>query len=87
MDLKRTRNVEANQPEMSDYTNHLFHYMEVEKIATLSCGHVIPKTNLLVQPISKGVSGIEFDFTYAKRESESMVRTTSIHNITLFMYA
>ena len=64
---------------MSDYTNHLFHYMPGERIATLSCGHVIPKSNLLAQPVSKGRNGNEFDFTFGKRNSESMVRARTRH--------
>lgn len=59
---------------MEDYAEHLFPYLEPERLRTFSYGHVIPKDNLMAAPISKGVLDTEFDFTYGKRDSERMVR-------------
>lgn len=53
---------------------HLFSYVPLERIKTLSCGHVIPVENLIAWPISKGPGGQEFEFTFEKRNSEIMVR-------------
>lgn len=61
---------------MSDYTSHLLSYMPKEKITTLSCGHVIPKENLLAWTLSSGPTGKPFEFTFAKRkgtEGEKMI--------------
>ena len=58
---------------MNDYTNHLFHYLPLERIMTLSCGHVIPSSNLLATPIISGPKGLDFDFTFAQRNSNTML--------------
>lgn len=58
---------------MEDYMTHLFPYVPREKIRTLSCGHVIPKENLLAWPLVKAQSGQDFDFTFQKRMDPSMV--------------
>jgi chromosome transmission fidelity protein 1 len=61
---------------MTDYTSHLLSYLPAEKITTLSCGHVIPKENLLAWTLSKGPSGKPFEFTFSKRagrEGEEMI--------------
>ena len=58
---------------MTDYTDHLFSYIPGDRISTLSCGHVIPKENLIVWPVSRGPNGQMFDFTFEHRKSSSMV--------------
>jgi chromosome transmission fidelity protein 1 len=61
---------------MSDYTSHLLSYLSPSKITTLSCGHVIPKENLLAWTLSTGPTGKAFEFTYGKRggrEGEEML--------------
>lgn len=62
---------------MSDYEQHLLSYLDPSKIKTLSCGHVIPPSNLLAIPVVQALSGTEFDFTFEKRNSETVVGTTS----------
>lgn len=52
---------------MSDYTSHLLSYLPASQITTLSCGHVIPKKNLLAWTLSTGPTGKPFEFTYGKR--------------------
>lgn len=59
---------------MSDYTQHLFSYLEDSRVMTLSCGHVIPATNLLACPVTTTAGGADFDFTFEKRMSHAMVR-------------
>lgn len=58
---------------MNDYTNHLFPYLPLERISTLSCEHVIPKENLVAWPMVKGPTGVEFEFTFEKRKDETMI--------------
>jgi len=58
---------------MADYMTHLFPYLPKEKIRTLSCGHVIPKDNLLAWPLVKGPTGGEFEFTFDKRMDPNLV--------------
>ncbi|KAH5734280.1 hypothetical protein HBI17_203830 [Parastagonospora nodorum] len=55
---------------MSDYEQHLLPYLDSTKIMTLSCGHVIPPTNLLAIPVVRASSGNEFDFTFENRNKE-----------------
>ena len=61
---------------MSDYTSHLLSYLPPSMITTLSCGHVIPKENLIAWTLSTGPTGKTFEFTYGKRggrEGEEML--------------
>jgi chromosome transmission fidelity protein 1 len=58
---------------MQDYITHLFPYVPREKIRTLSCGHVIPKDNLLALPLIKGPTNREFEFTFDKRMDVGMI--------------
>lgn len=58
---------------MSDYTSHLFSYLPPTQITTLSCGHVIPKQNLLAMPVTKGPTGVELEFVYGKRDTDVMI--------------
>jgi chromosome transmission fidelity protein 1 len=55
---------------MSDYEQYLLAYLDRSKIMTLSCGHVIPPSNLLAIPIVRAYSGSEFDFTFENRNKE-----------------
>lgn len=59
---------------MSDYSNYLFSYLEKDRLQTFSFGHVIPDNNLFATAVTKGPSNIDFDFTYDKRSSESMIK-------------
>ncbi|KAH0542102.1 hypothetical protein FGG08_003482 [Glutinoglossum americanum] len=59
--------------QMSDYTNYLFAYVPPDRIRTLSCGHVIPAQNLLAWPVSRGPTGVNFEFTFEKRNSDVMI--------------
>jgi chromosome transmission fidelity protein 1 len=60
---------------MSDYTSHLFPYLPRSSITTLSCGHVIPNSNLVAWNLSSGPSGkgSEFEFIYKNRANETMI--------------
>ncbi|KAE9987678.1 hypothetical protein EG328_001911 [Venturia inaequalis] len=58
---------------MDDYIKHLFSYSSPSRIMTLSCGHVVPPSNLLAWPIIQGNDGIDFDLTFEKRETKSMI--------------
>jgi chromosome transmission fidelity protein 1 len=55
---------------MSDYKQYLLSYLEPSRIQTLSCGHVIPPSNLLAIPLSRAPSGFDFDFTFENRNKE-----------------
>lgn len=58
---------------MSDYTSHLFPYLSPTSITTLSCGHVIPPSNLLAWNLSTGPSGQDFEFTFKNRSNTIML--------------
>ena len=64
-----------------DYKTHLFSYLDAQKITTLSCGHVIPPSNLCVwtlastRPATGGsVAPDTFEFGFQKRSDKSMIR-------------
>lgn len=70
-----------------DYKAHLFPYLAPEKITTLSCGHVIPTSNLCVwtlastRPIAaSGRTGPAtpnsdiFEFSFQRRSDKAMIR-------------
>lgn len=48
-----------------------------EKVHMFSCGHVIPRENLLTLAITEGPSGVLFDFTFASRSSPDLVPFTT----------
>ncbi|GME52248.1 atp-dependent rna helicase chl1 [Neofusicoccum parvum] len=58
---------------MSDYSQHLLSYLPPSRIMTVSCGHVIPPSNLLAWPVTTGRSGAPFDFTFEKRNTEATI--------------
>ncbi|OJD24952.1 hypothetical protein ACJ73_03679 [Blastomyces percursus] len=58
---------------MEDYAEHLFPYLDADRLKTFSYGHVIPPDNLTAIPVSKGAFNTEFDFTYGKRNDENMI--------------
>ena len=60
---------------MDDYARHLFPYVHPDRLKTWSCGHIIPRENLLAVPVSAGPNDVEFDFTFAKRNSPQMMET------------
>jgi len=68
---------------MSDYTDHLFSYLPLERITTLSCGHVIPKENLVAWNMARGPAGGDFEFTFQRRADGGMIDElgTSLLNI------
>ena len=54
---------------MEDYVRHLFPYVQPQKLRTWSCGHIIPKDNLITWPVLKGPGGTDLDFTFDKRKA------------------
>ncbi|KAF2088523.1 DNA repair helicase [Saccharata proteae CBS 121410] len=71
---------------MSDYEQHLFPYLPRSQIKTLSCGHVVPPSSLFAVPVTQSLNGVEFDFTFEKRNSERMI-TELGHAIHAFINA
>lgn len=69
-----------------DYKTHLFPYLKPEKITTLSCGHVIPDSNLCVWTLAStrprntvqnsaaadATSGV-FEFSFQKRSDKDTI--------------
>lgn len=57
-----------------DYKDHLFPTLEESKITTLSCGHVIPSTNLCVRTLAASrAGGQSFEFSYQRRGDQEMI--------------
>ena len=58
---------------MEDYVHHLFSHVAPQRLMTFSCGHIIPKENLMALLVGKGFGAMDFDFTYGKRNAPAMV--------------
>ncbi|KAF3313568.1 ATP-dependent DNA helicase chl1 [Orbilia oligospora] len=58
---------------MSDYINHLFPYLPSERLRMVSCGHVIPKDNMLAMTVPMGVTNQAFEFTFEKRNGPKLI--------------
>ncbi|KAF3934696.1 hypothetical protein ABW20_dc0105426 [Dactylellina cionopaga] len=58
---------------MSDYVNHLFPYLPTQRLRMVSCGHVIPKENMLAMTVPTGVTGQAFEFTFEKRGDARLI--------------
>lgn len=58
---------------MSDYMTQLFPYLDKTRITTLSCGHVIPTTNLFVSPVVTSHNNTEFNFSFSSRNLASTI--------------
>ncbi|KAI0155999.1 helicase C-terminal domain-containing protein [Pestalotiopsis sp. NC0098] len=56
-----------------DYTAHLFPDLPSSKITTLSCGHVIPSSNLCVWTLGSTKPGMEFEFSFQKRSDKTVI--------------
>ncbi|OAA73713.1 DNA helicase (DNA repair), Rad3 type [Cordyceps fumosorosea ARSEF 2679] len=57
-----------------DYKDHLFPTLDDSKITTLSCGHVIPSTNLCVRTLAASrAGGPSFEFSYQRRGDQEMI--------------
>lgn len=56
-----------------DYKDHLFPTLADSKITTLSCGHVIPASNLAVWTLASPRPGMTFEFSYQRRSDTEMV--------------
>ncbi|KAG7663761.1 CHL1 [[Candida] subhashii] len=57
---------------MSDYVDYLFPLVPVDKVKKFSCGHVIPKNNLEVFPVSQ-MNGTELEFSFEKRQDVKLI--------------
>jgi len=62
-----------------DYTAHLFPSLPASKVTTLSCGHVIPPSNLCVWTLAStkpapDASGVPFEFSFSRRGDKGMIR-------------
>jgi chromosome transmission fidelity protein 1 len=67
-----------------DYKAHLFPSLPAEKITTLSCGHVIPPSNLCVWTLASSkptttataaaASADAFEFSFQRRSDKAMIR-------------
>ncbi|KAN0101688.1 DNA repair helicase [Hyaloscypha variabilis] len=55
------------------YFTTLFPSLPPSQITTLSCGHVIPSSNLLAWTLSRGPSNQEFNFTFSNRTNTTMI--------------
>ncbi|KAF9874331.1 DNA repair helicase [Colletotrichum karsti] len=62
-----------------DYKSHLFPYLSESKLTTLSCGHVIPPSNLCVwtlagtRPTPNRDVSCTFEFSFQRRSDKAMV--------------
>ncbi|KAI8348261.1 helicase C-terminal domain-containing protein [Blakeslea trispora] len=53
---------------ISDFLNHLFPFVDSDKIKHFSCGHIIPPTNLSTITLEQGPTGRPLLFNYESRQ-------------------
>lgn len=58
---------------MNDYTNYLFPYIPSDQVKKFSCGHIIPRENLMVFPIGQYQNSL-FEFKLDKRNNSKMIK-------------
>ncbi|KAI8137325.1 ATP-dependent RNA helicase chl1 [Fennellomyces sp. T-0311] len=58
---------------ITDFTNILLHDVPSAQINRLSCGHIIPKTNMTVMSIDAGPTGKPLLFRYDSRQDEKLM--------------
>lgn len=52
----------------------LFPKVSSEEIKFFTCNHIVPPESILPMAISRGPSGLTFDFSYNSRSSSKMVQ-------------
>jgi chromosome transmission fidelity protein 1 len=58
---------------LEDYSHQLFPYLPTNSLMTISCGHIIPRTSLLVRTVTCDASG-PLEFNYKTRSSTSTMQ-------------
>ncbi|KAI0703917.1 DNA repair helicase [Earliella scabrosa] len=58
---------------MSDIVTQLFSGLPKERLATFSCGHIIPESNLQTVILRKGPRGGELQFKFQQRGDDSLI--------------
>ncbi|GAA5857522.1 hypothetical protein JCM8547_009318 [Rhodosporidiobolus lusitaniae] len=58
---------------MSDFREQLFPYLPPERFSTFSCGHVVPPEHVSTYAVSKGPTGVKFEFTFDKRKDVKLL--------------
>lgn len=61
-----------------DYTAHLFPHLDLAKVTTLSCGHVVPPSSLCVWTLASARPGLDFEFSFSKRSDKRMIHELGI---------
>ncbi|KAK9459158.1 helicase C-terminal domain-containing protein [Lipomyces oligophaga] len=58
---------------IEDFRRYLFSYVPEDRIQILSCGHVIPRTNLGAWTVGSGPTGKKLVLTYSNQRSREMI--------------
>ncbi|KAI0333315.1 DNA repair helicase [Cubamyces sp. BRFM 1775] len=58
---------------IEDVVNQLFTSLPADRLATFSCGHIIPASNLQTLVLKKGPRGGELQFKYQQRSDENLM--------------
>ncbi|GAA6048272.1 hypothetical protein JCM3770_006514 [Rhodotorula araucariae] len=58
---------------MSDFREQLFPYLPGKRFSTFSCGHVVPAEHVSTYAVSKGPTGVLFNFTFERRKDEKLL--------------
>lgn len=71
---------------MSEFIDQLFLMAGAtsDRIMTFSCDHVVPKENIMSNVVTRGPTGVQFEFTFQNRQDTKLVSTSSLqHRIEL----
>ncbi|KAG9119952.1 ATP-dependent DNA helicase chl1, partial [Ceratobasidium sp. 392] len=58
---------------IEDFYAQLFSYLPPDRLATFSCGHVVPKSNIKTIVLGKGPRGRDLEFKFSARGDEELI--------------
>jgi len=62
---------------IEEMRDRLFPWLPMDHLHFFSCGHIVPPESILPIAVSRGPSGLPFDFSYTSRSSLKMVICSS----------
>jgi chromosome transmission fidelity protein 1 len=68
---------------ISDFVEQLLPSVPTSELEVFSCGHVIPNEQLLPICLSAGPTNVPFNFTFEKRNKESLVKEMGLAIVNL----
>ncbi len=72
--VKQAKSVVLAGGTMKPYSDFEQLVRDRERLEYFSCGHVIPRDNIVCLGLGSGPNGVKFDFSYGSRDTAQVVR-------------